>query len=527
MNDRASSVPTKEQQSTKRARVRGTPKGRTVDPKAREEVRARLKDAPLRRDLLIEHLHRIQDRYGHLSAAHLVALADEMKLSMTEVYEVATFYHHFDVIKEGDPAPGSRVHRLRRVQRKGWLRARQSLHRRREEARGRDRRDGGFRPSRTRRCGLSRGTQMEVGRGRTRAEADGNQYRRGRAGHVQGPLVSRARSAPLHRRRADRGLGGRHRRDLYLPARRVPRLPRYLGKGNHSAAKESAVQVATHPFAAGSGRLYLRRGIGDDRVYRGQARHAQAAPAVRRAGGPVRPADPRTQHGDFALGARDTGKRRRLVRLPGTQRPQRPAFLLGERPREEARRASRASRDHGEGADRRILWRDAGRPPVLRLSSRRGLGRDSAGIDGRYPARLRYLEPVRLLHRLGGCGDPLGQGPRDRRRAQPDEILLRGVLRAVHALQGRHGKDAEAHRKKEVGSAALEGTFPGDDGRIHMRAGAGSSQPGAFCDEILPAGDPMKTGDRPPFSSPGEQGAINDLENGGLSPVLRRDDRWT
>src|SRR6267378_579841 len=104
MNDRASSAP-KDLQPAKRARVRGTPKGRTVDPKAREEVRALMKDAPLRRDLLIEHLHRIQDRYGHLSAAHLVALADEMKLSMTEVYEVATFYHHFDVIKEGDVPP--------------------------------------------------------------------------------------------------------------------------------------------------------------------------------------------------------------------------------------------------------------------------------------------------------------------------------------------------------------------------------------------------------------------------------------
>src|SRR6266513_3912123 len=104
MNDRASSAP-KGLQPAKRARVRGTPKGRSVDPKAREEVRALLKGAPLRRDLLIEHLHRIQDRYGHLSAAHLVALADEMKLSMTEVYEVATFYHHFDVVKEGDTAP--------------------------------------------------------------------------------------------------------------------------------------------------------------------------------------------------------------------------------------------------------------------------------------------------------------------------------------------------------------------------------------------------------------------------------------
>src|SRR3989442_5889454 len=105
MNDRVASEPKKEQQSTKRGRVSGTPKGRSVDPKAREEVHALLKDAPLRRDLLIEYLHRIQDRYGHLSAARLVALADEMKLSMTEVYEVATFYHHFDVIKEGGAAP--------------------------------------------------------------------------------------------------------------------------------------------------------------------------------------------------------------------------------------------------------------------------------------------------------------------------------------------------------------------------------------------------------------------------------------
>jgi NADH:ubiquinone oxidoreductase subunit F (NADH-binding)/NADH:ubiquinone oxidoreductase subunit E len=105
MKDRASSAPANEKHSTKRARVRGTPKGRSVDPRAREEVRVLLKDAPLRRDLLIEHLHRIQDRYGHLSAAHLVALAGEMKLSMTEVYEVATFYHHFDVIKEGEAPP--------------------------------------------------------------------------------------------------------------------------------------------------------------------------------------------------------------------------------------------------------------------------------------------------------------------------------------------------------------------------------------------------------------------------------------
>ena len=66
---------------------------------------ALLGDAPRRRDLLIEHLHKIQDRFGCLSAAHLVALAAEMKMAMAEVYEVATFYHHFDVVKEGDTAP--------------------------------------------------------------------------------------------------------------------------------------------------------------------------------------------------------------------------------------------------------------------------------------------------------------------------------------------------------------------------------------------------------------------------------------
>jgi formate dehydrogenase len=89
----------------KRSRVKGQPKGRAVDPQARAEVRALLGEEPRRRDLLIEHLHKIQDRYGCLSAAHLVALAAEMKMAMAEVYEVATFYHHFDVVKNGDSPP--------------------------------------------------------------------------------------------------------------------------------------------------------------------------------------------------------------------------------------------------------------------------------------------------------------------------------------------------------------------------------------------------------------------------------------
>ena len=89
----------------RRKRNRGKTKGRIVDLNALLEIQSLLGDESRAKDLLIEHLHRIQDRYGHLSAAHLVALAREMKLAPAEVYEVASFYHHFDVVKENDSAP--------------------------------------------------------------------------------------------------------------------------------------------------------------------------------------------------------------------------------------------------------------------------------------------------------------------------------------------------------------------------------------------------------------------------------------
>jgi formate dehydrogenase beta subunit len=86
-----------------RKRAKPTPKGRQVDPRALAEIEALLGDRPLRRDLLIEHLHLIQDRYHQISAAHLAALAELMKLSFAEVFETATFYAHFDIVKEGEP----------------------------------------------------------------------------------------------------------------------------------------------------------------------------------------------------------------------------------------------------------------------------------------------------------------------------------------------------------------------------------------------------------------------------------------
>src|SRR5262249_18720146 len=86
----------------RRNRPPKTPKGRRVEPQALVAVHALLGERERRRDLLIDPLHLIQDRYGYLSAAHLAALAQEMKLALTEVYEVATFYAHFDVVKEDE-----------------------------------------------------------------------------------------------------------------------------------------------------------------------------------------------------------------------------------------------------------------------------------------------------------------------------------------------------------------------------------------------------------------------------------------
>jgi formate dehydrogenase beta subunit len=86
-----------------RKRAKSTPKGRQVDPGALDEIEALLGNRPRQRDMLIEYLHLIQDKYHQISAAHLAALAEEMKLSFAEVFETATFYAHFDIVKEGEP----------------------------------------------------------------------------------------------------------------------------------------------------------------------------------------------------------------------------------------------------------------------------------------------------------------------------------------------------------------------------------------------------------------------------------------
>jgi formate dehydrogenase len=92
-----------------RLRRKSQLKGRQVDEAALSKVRALVGPAPHRRDLLIEHLHKLNDAYRCLHERHLVALAREMNLPMAEVYEVATFYHHFEVVRGDGTAPGLTV----------------------------------------------------------------------------------------------------------------------------------------------------------------------------------------------------------------------------------------------------------------------------------------------------------------------------------------------------------------------------------------------------------------------------------
>ena len=83
----------------------GRIRGRVPNQKYLNEIKELLGDLPRDRDLLVEHLHKVQDRYHCISSYHIQALANEMNLPTAEIYEVATFYHHFDVTKEKEPSP--------------------------------------------------------------------------------------------------------------------------------------------------------------------------------------------------------------------------------------------------------------------------------------------------------------------------------------------------------------------------------------------------------------------------------------
>ena len=91
---------------------KGRVQGRTTPHKSLAEVRHLLGDAPRTRDMLIENLHKIQDHYHHISNRHILALSIDMSLPMAEIYETATFYHHFDVLNENEPPPLTKTIRV-------------------------------------------------------------------------------------------------------------------------------------------------------------------------------------------------------------------------------------------------------------------------------------------------------------------------------------------------------------------------------------------------------------------------------
>lgn len=102
-------IPIRPLERQARAMARHTPKGRQVTPEARERVAALCEGLAPRADLLIEHLHRLNDAEGALRRGHLAALAERLRLSQVEVFEVASFYHHFSVVDDDTPVPATTV----------------------------------------------------------------------------------------------------------------------------------------------------------------------------------------------------------------------------------------------------------------------------------------------------------------------------------------------------------------------------------------------------------------------------------
>src|SRR5205809_1922788 len=382
---------------------------------------------------------------------------------------------------------GAGIRRLRAIPQTRRLQADRRLPRRQTHAR-RDHQDhGGLRSARPGRGRLAGGAQMAHRRRGARAASHGAEHRRGRAGNLQGPLVPRARSASLSRVHAGRRLVRGRGRDLHLPQGRIRRLPRRFGERTAQVEKGSALRAAADPRAPRRRGVHLRRRVGDDRVDRGQARHAAPAPAVRRAGRPLQPSDARAQPGDGVLGAPDRRAGRGLVRRPWPQRQEGAALVLGVGPGEAARRAPRSGRHHRARADRRVLRRHARRPPVLCLPAGRRLGRHPARREGRRPPRLRHAAALRQLHRLGGGRDPVAARLGGCRGRQSDEVLPRGIVRQVHAVPRWHGQGAGADGREQMEPAVAWRALTGHDGRLDLRPGPGGAQSRADRHEILPA----------------------------------------
>ena len=305
-------------------------------------------------------------------------------------------------------------------------------------------------------AGFPTGRKWSLVRAEPGAAPDGGERRRGRARHLQGPLLSRPRSASLPRRHADRRLGGRGGRGLHLHPRRISRASPDAARRDRQARARRPRQVHQDSSAPRRRRLHLRRRIRDDRIDRRQARAAAPSPALCRAGRPVRPADARAERRDALLDPRHRREGRRVGDLAGPPRAQGLPQLLGVRPRQEARRGAGARRRHRARADRRVLRRHDRRRDLQGLSAGRRLGRHPAGVDGRRAARLRHAGKIRLLRRFPRGCDPVREGRHEGRGAEPDAVLRGRKLRPVHALPRRQREGRQADGARSVGPGAAD-----------------------------------------------------------------------
>jgi formate dehydrogenase len=375
-----------------RQRKRAAPRGRRVDPVALAEVQALLGAESRQSDLLIEHLHKIQDRYGHLSTQHLAALAQEMRLAQTEVYEVASFYHHFDIVREGDAAPapltvrvcdslscelagaGDLLERLptllgrdvrvmgapcigRCEQAPAVLVGQNAIARASLEAITAAVQAKATAPESPECIGLDRyragggyallqacvaGTRSVESVIRVMEDSGlrglgGAGFPAGRKWRIVGAEPARAswpststKASPAPSRTASCSsairtafsrawpsrLGGGHRAGLHLPARRVPRAARHAGgRGRQAARRTAGAELPEMILRRGAGAYICGEESAMIESIEGKRGMPRPAPALRRPGRPVRPADARAQLRDAVLGARAAREGRRLVRV--------------------------------------------------------------------------------------------------------------------------------------------------------------------------------------------------------------------
>ena len=297
-------------------------------------------------------------------------------------------------------------------------------------------------PARPRRRGLPRRAQVAHRARPAGAAPHGGEHRRGRAGHLQGPALPRARPASLPRGHAGRRLGGGHRApSTSTCATNTTRCRAMLERELAALKADPPVRrPAAHRAAPRRRRLHLRRRVRDDRVDRGQARHAAPAPAVRRAGGPVRPARRSSTTWRRCTGCA-TSSRRAPAWFAAHGRNGRKglrSFSVSGRVAKPGR-APGARRHHAARADRRVLRRHARRatsstptcPAAPPAASCPRAWRDM-------PLDFDTLQPHGCF--IGSAAViVLSQArPRARRRAEPHALLRARELRPVHALPRGH-----------------------------------------------------------------------------------------